>query len=336
MPKVTRRSSRTRPATRRADSGRFAPSGERSDNTITVDNNTLTETIVAAVRAALQSNNDSGSNNDDNNNSSNNNSNNDSLVNRVVEDDTNALLDGGSNRNPPNESGPMFSSVTVPLGSRLSSRIKGKIWEGEFVDFGSLLDPSLVPDKYSISVTTPKGESMATPKLTLEPTTAAKKITNIDQWLSAFHTFVAVYCVKHQKEIQNLMKYGETVRDVAVRGGDWLYYDEQFRFLRQTSPELYPWDIVHWELWHRAVTFRFKSGNFRNDKQAPRSKGKPTMPKGTCWAFNSGKYCGGCKFEHKCHKCAGGHSGATCNVPPTAVRDKISPTGSKQPANNTR
>ena len=36
------------------------------------------------------------------------------------------------------------------------------------------------------------------------------------------------------------MKYCEVVRDLANKSGDWSFYDEQFRYLRQSSPELYP------------------------------------------------------------------------------------------------
>ena len=44
------------------------------------------------------------------------------------------------------------------------------------------------------------------------------------------------------------MKYCETVRDIFAKGGDWRLYDEQLRFLRQSDPNLFPWDQIHWEL----------------------------------------------------------------------------------------
>ena len=31
------------------------------------------------------------------------------------------------------------------------------------------------------------------------------------------------------------MKYGEVVRDLAARGGNWRFYDTQFRSLRQSN-----------------------------------------------------------------------------------------------------
>ena len=45
------------------------------------------------------------------------------------------------------------------------------------------------------------------------------------------------------------MRYCEIVRDIAAKLGDWLYYDEQFRFIRQSAPAQYPWDAIYWEIW---------------------------------------------------------------------------------------
>ena len=45
------------------------------------------------------------------------------------------------------------------------------------------------------------------------------------------------------------MKYGEIIQDLAGRGHNWKYYDENFRFLRQTNRAALPWDRIHGELW---------------------------------------------------------------------------------------
>ena len=49
------------------------------------------------------------------------------------------------------------------------------------------------------------------------------------------------------------MKYGELVQDLAARGGNWRFYDENFRFLRQTQPASFPWGVIDWELWMQAI-----------------------------------------------------------------------------------
>lgn len=43
-----------------------------------------------------------------------------------------------------------------------------------------------------------------------------KKITSIDTWVTAFHVLVGVYNSRYPTEAHNLVKYGETVRDLAA------------------------------------------------------------------------------------------------------------------------
>ena len=50
------------------------------------------------------------------------------------------------------------------------------------------------------------------------------------------------------------MKYCKVVRDFANKSGDWIFCDEQFRYLRKSSPKLFPWEQIHWEPQLRAMT----------------------------------------------------------------------------------
>ena len=123
------------------------------------------------------------------------------------------------------------------------------------------------------------------PQLTLEPSHASKRITNISQWVSVFTIFVSVYSEKITNHTAQLMKYCEVIRDLALNAGDWHWYDEQSRYLRQSAPDQYLWDQIHWELWLRA------SNPFRKlHTQTPTSKRfhSQLFPKGTCWAFQVG------------------------------------------------
>ena len=182
----------------------------------------------------------------------------------------------------------IFSSVAVSLSSRVSSKVKAKIWSNEYLDFGTLLSFSPNNQRYSLSLASSDGETTR-PHLTLEPSQPVKKIQTINQWLSAFNIFVAIYSEKLPTDTPKLMKYCEIVRDIAAKPGDWLYYDEQFRFIRQSAPAQYPWDAIHWELWLKAVTnFRPKT-QFSSDKGPMRSRSQ-SFPRGTCWlAFPCGK-----------------------------------------------
>ena len=205
----------------------------------------------------------------------------------------------------------IFSRVAVSLSSRVSSKVKAKIWSNEYLDFGTLLSFSPNNQKYSLSLASSDGETTR-PHLTLEPSQPVKKIQTINQWLSAFNIFVAIYSEKLPTDTPKLMKYCEIVRDIAAKPGDWLYYDEQFRFIRQSAPAQYPWDAIHWELWLKAVTnFRPKT-QFSSDKGPLRSRSQ-SFPRGTCWRFHAGKVCNGCRFEHICYKCGSKHPAAQCS-----------------------
>ena len=130
--------------------------------------------------------------------------------------------------------------------------------------------------------------------------------------MSAFNSFIAVYTEKQPSAAADLLKYVEVVQDIASKGGNWRYYDEQFRYLRQSSPTDAPWGQVHWELWFNSLhNFHGLSGKQSSQPKAAR-KSQQYFPKGTCWAFHAGKPCQGCSFEHVCYKCGKAHPASQC------------------------
>ena len=166
-----------------------------------------------------------------------------------------SLLIGPDNVQPKQ----IFTSISVNLSSRVGSKIKAKIWANKYVEFGALLASTPQVDKYALSLT-PSTVPLKQPQLTLEPYQGTNKVYNIQQWVTAFNIFVSVYTEGYQSEIPQLMKYCEVLCDIASSNGDWLWYDEQFRYLRQSAPDKYSWDQIHWELWLRA------SANFRRSQ----------------------------------------------------------------------
>ena len=121
----------------------------------------------------------------------------------------------------------------------------------------------------------------------------------------------------------------EVVRDLAQKAGEWIWYDEQFRYLRQTAPEKYPWDQIHWELWIRSSSSFRKTQPLTNKQSQPnRSRFRSQFfPKGTCWAFEAGKHCPGCQFTHECFKCRAKHPGSQCSSPSAQNRPNFSSKG---------
>lgn len=87
------------------------------------------------------------------------------------------------------------------------------------------------------------------------------------------------------------MKYGEIIQDLASRGQNWKFYDENFRFLRQSNPTLYPWGNIQRELWLQAqaqVSVNKQSLPANNVLPAKTNK-QGQIPKGFCYCFHKGK-----------------------------------------------
>ena len=59
----------------------------------------------------------------------------------------------------------------------------------------------------------------------------------------------SVYTPKFSTGAPALMKHVEMVQDLAVKNHNLKFYYENFRYLRQDHPQLYPRGNIHWELW---------------------------------------------------------------------------------------
>ena len=133
-----------------------------------------------------------------------------------------------------------FRSISVPLSSRVSAKLKAKIFANEYVESGAFLSSSPNNEgQYSLSMAPSEGSS-SRPQITLEPLQNAKRIQSIQQWVSAFNIFVSIYSEKFTAETPRLMKYFKVLRDLAQKAGYCIWYDEQFRNLRQTAPGKIP------------------------------------------------------------------------------------------------
>ena len=228
-----------------------------------------------------------------------------------------------------------FNSMSLPIDAQVSAKLKAKIWANEFVDFGLLLSTTPGDARYNISVMANAGS--AAPTLCLQPTQKAKSISSIEMWTSAFQIFVGIYTSKYPMDAPSLMKYGEVVRDLAARGGDWYFYDTNFRHMRQQHFDNMPWGTTHWELWIRSQQF----GVHNPKSHAPRSVQysstgtAPFVPKGYCRKFHKGVECLGCSFKHQCHKCGVTHPSSKCNFRPQRQPSSTQPRGARSRSANT-
>ena len=126
---------------------------------------------------------------------------------------------------------------------------------------------------------------------------------------------MAIYTRKSPSDAPALMKYGDIVRDLAKRGHNWSFYDENFRFLKQSGLGSLPWGDIHWELWFRSSTFpkKFSSTQPVSSPKSNQQRGFFAIPKGFCYKFHKGLDCFGCTFQHTCFKCSGSHPALNCN-----------------------
>ena len=123
----------------------------------------------------------------------------------------------------------LFSSPSLPIDARVSDKLRSKIWNNEFIEFGALLTNPIVEHRYQVTISSSEKGSFFS--LCLEPVNKSKKILSIETWLSCFHVFVGIYTSRFRHEAPTLMKYEEVVQDLAFRSFNWQFYDENFRFL---------------------------------------------------------------------------------------------------------
>ena len=78
----------------------------------------------------------------------------------------------------PGEPPDPFISSSLSLDARGSEKIRAKIWNQEYVDFGSLIVNPIGQIRSQLTVT--KAESGQLPSLCLEPAEKPRKITSIE------------------------------------------------------------------------------------------------------------------------------------------------------------
>ncbi|XP_052710731.1 uncharacterized protein LOC128185093 [Crassostrea angulata] len=192
-------------------------------------------------------------------------------------------------------------SDCVPLGASVSSKLKLKIWNNEFVDLKNLL-PTSGDEPLSIVVQAGKIE--------LQQAASHKTPITIHQWTDAFLVFSTIYLQKFPHEACKLLKYMFTIREIHKLHGDqpWRMYDESFRKIRETS--LLPWERVVTELRLKVASMGLKSPT---QFQAYNGKQQPFRAK-QCYNYNNGQKCNSlpCRFAHTCQACSGPHPRFQC------------------------
>ena len=125
----------------------------------------------------------------------------------------------------PPQSKSTFLSSAVPLTHRVPDKVKKQIWPNEYVDFTVLLNNSFTQadEHYTLRVEKGEGGKLA---LTLPPNHKRQTVQSIEQWVSAFQVFVAIYSGNIPRDTSALMKCGSVLRELTTLGANWKFYDE--------------------------------------------------------------------------------------------------------------
>ena len=151
----------------------------------------------------------------------------------------------GTNNSESNNSDVPSLQQALPLGSMVSDSIKNKIWSNEYVDLGLLLPKNNSKSKGRSLIIKNLDVAGGTPQLAIQGD--SEDIKYLEQWISAFSIYMAIYCEKFKDSAPDLLKYMTIVRDIAKKKGDWAEYDMEFR--KSKCQLKVSWANIHHELW---------------------------------------------------------------------------------------
>ena len=137
----------------------------------------------------------------------------------------------------------LFSSPSPPINSRVSDKLKAKIWNDEYFELGALLTNIVHESRYQVTLARTTTEQLSS--LYLEPVAKPRKIFTIETWLSCFHIFVVIYTRRYPHEAAAPMKYCGVIQDLAASGFNCCFYNNFFFFLRQVQPCSFRWCSIH-------------------------------------------------------------------------------------------
>ena len=195
-----------------------------------------------------------------------------------------------------------IAQVGRPLDLKVSDNLKQKIWANQYIDLNLLLDTTPTVNS-ALEVVSGQGEP-----LRLAPAKTPNKIMNLGQWCDAFLVFLTIYSRKYPHSTPELTSYIKIVKTLCHRGGNYLLYDREFRYLRQSNG--LGWEL-HPTLWLECRDNSAKPANNTNrqNNSKPKANFRPSNapksqhPSGSCYAYHNTGQCNkpGCNFRHTCY-----------------------------------
>ena len=193
------------------------------------------------------------------------------------------------------------------LGSTLDSKLKCKIWEGGYVEMGSLVASE---STMTVAVNNEGNQS----SIYLTPV-RARPPGNVMEWLRLFSTYAAVCLDRHPDEAPGVLTYIVSIIDMQRRHGGfaWRLYDERFRRIRSLAPSM-PCHVTNWDVAMDSIHKASSSPPSSVEQQrSPFRDIRRTGGGGvsTCYTYNNGRCTRGrrCHARLTCRIPKGGHAG---------------------------
>ena len=222
--------------------------------------------------------------------------------------------------------------VASDVGSHIDEDTVGKIVQGRYVQFSSLLPSNRDTQKIVFSAGTGS----------LAAVSSNRRLFNFSEWLDAFIIYSAIRGAAHPNEAVPLVKYLQTIKRIQGRNGNFVRYDDAFR-AKYKGASTIPWhrldseelswsmgdpDYIPYKEYQRRSndsTVSFKTlRNGRNGAGISKPGSSGMRPKGDarpafttsrrCHSFNEGASCQKtpCPFLHVCKACGGNHALSHC------------------------
>ncbi|XP_068689791.1 uncharacterized protein [Montipora foliosa] len=199
------------------------------------------------------------------------------------------------------------------------------IQSGEFFELSKLLPKNLSEfnDEDNLVLTLDNSVVRVSKKAN-----TSTSITEIEQWTTAFTTYMSVFTHKFPQRSQELLQYLSLIRYAARvhRGLGWAIYDYKFR-QQAGQNKTRVWSEIDQQLWLKIFTvapsvLKEEYPLFSNGPQTS-SVSTGGERRGTCHNFNRLGWChrSPCSFKHVCNKCAGAHPGHNCPKFPGTPRE---------------
>lgn len=157
---------------------------------------------------------------------------------------------------------------------------------------------------------------------------SSTSITDIEQWTTAFSTYMSIFIRKFPLRSQELLQYMSIIRYAAQfhKGLGWCIYDFKFRQKASLDKSLV-WSRINQQLWLMIFTvapsvLREEYPLFSKGPNVSVSAGAAN--RGTCINFNRTGSCfrEPCAYRHVCNKCGGPHPGRDCSSPSNPPRSR--------------